>query len=285
MVEFGEQLKKAREGKGMTQQSFAEKIYVTRQTVSRWESGVRYPDLHTAKKISEVLNVSIDELLSGEEIKENIDKIPVLDKTYEIIIQTVIYAIALFSYILMSYFSWSSVAFIDESLKNTPAGKIDIITLTVLMKYTITAVILLVGMIWSAKRELTPKKIGAIMSIPYIFSSMEFLVSYINMSIKNNGYIQLSGWIIEFVLPIVSAAFVFVYFTMKKTHFSFLIIAILCMFTMAEILYGYSFRFSHITELGFVVGTVHCVGRIGIVMLLGYQSFILEKKRHLAIVK
>ena len=32
-------------------------------------------------------------------------KIPVLDKTYEIIIQTVIYAIALFSYILMSYFS------------------------------------------------------------------------------------------------------------------------------------------------------------------------------------
>ena len=39
MVEFGEQLKKAREGKGMTQQSFAEKLYVTRQSVSRWESG------------------------------------------------------------------------------------------------------------------------------------------------------------------------------------------------------------------------------------------------------
>ena len=57
------------------------------------------------------------------------------------------------------------------------------------------------------------------------------------------------------------------------------------MFTLAEILYGYFFRLSHITELGFVVGTVHCVGRIGIVMLLGYQSFILEKKRHLAIVK
>ena len=57
------------------------------------------------------------------------------------------------------------------------------------------------------------------------------------------------------------------------------------MFTLAGILYGYFFRLSHITELGFVVGTVHCVGRIGIVMLLGYQSFILEKKRHLAIVK
>ena len=40
MAEFGEQLRKAREEKGMTQQSLAEKLYVTRQTVSRWEGGV-----------------------------------------------------------------------------------------------------------------------------------------------------------------------------------------------------------------------------------------------------
>lgn len=40
MVEFGEQLRKAREAKGMTQQSLAEQLYVTRQSVSRWECGV-----------------------------------------------------------------------------------------------------------------------------------------------------------------------------------------------------------------------------------------------------
>ena len=39
MVEFGEQLRRAREGKGMTQQSLAEQLYVTRQSVSRWECG------------------------------------------------------------------------------------------------------------------------------------------------------------------------------------------------------------------------------------------------------
>ena len=39
MVEFGEQLRKAREAKGMTQQSLAEQLYVTRQSVSRWECG------------------------------------------------------------------------------------------------------------------------------------------------------------------------------------------------------------------------------------------------------
>ena len=40
MVEFGEQLRRAREEKGMTQQSLAEQLYVTRQAVSRWECGV-----------------------------------------------------------------------------------------------------------------------------------------------------------------------------------------------------------------------------------------------------
>lgn len=44
-MEFGEQLRKAREDKGMTQQNLADKIFVTRQSVSRWERGERYPDL------------------------------------------------------------------------------------------------------------------------------------------------------------------------------------------------------------------------------------------------
>lgn len=39
MAEFGEQLRKAREAKGITQQTLAEKLYVTRQAVSRWECG------------------------------------------------------------------------------------------------------------------------------------------------------------------------------------------------------------------------------------------------------
>jgi len=44
----------------------------------RYCSGARYPDLHTAKKISGVLDVSIDDLLSGEEIQFNIEKMPLL---------------------------------------------------------------------------------------------------------------------------------------------------------------------------------------------------------------
>lgn len=65
MVEFGEKIKHIREEKGMTQQTLAEKLYVTRQAVSRWECGARYPDLLTAKKIAKILNVSLDELLGA----------------------------------------------------------------------------------------------------------------------------------------------------------------------------------------------------------------------------
>ena len=68
MVEFGEQLRRAREGKGMTQQSLAEQLYVTRQSVSRWECGDRYPDLLTTKKISQILDVSLDDLLAGKDM-------------------------------------------------------------------------------------------------------------------------------------------------------------------------------------------------------------------------
>ena len=66
MEEFGQKLREVRIAKGYTQQTLAEKLYVTRQTVSRWESGNRYPDLETLKKISVELEVSVDELLSME---------------------------------------------------------------------------------------------------------------------------------------------------------------------------------------------------------------------------
>ena len=55
MAEFGENLKNVREQKGYTQQTLADHLYVTRQAVSRWEGGSRYPDLMTAKKMAQFL--------------------------------------------------------------------------------------------------------------------------------------------------------------------------------------------------------------------------------------
>lgn len=60
---LGETIKSMRESRGMTQQDLADLLYVTRQTVSRWESGSRCPDLIMAKKIAVVFEITLDELV------------------------------------------------------------------------------------------------------------------------------------------------------------------------------------------------------------------------------
>ena len=99
MVEFGEQLRKAREAKGMTQQSLAEQLYVTRQSVSRWECGDRYPDLLTTKKISQILEVSLDDLLSGKEMTKLVERNPVIENKLANSIMIALYAFIVFSFL------------------------------------------------------------------------------------------------------------------------------------------------------------------------------------------
>lgn len=65
---FGKKIKKLRTDNGLTQDELAEKIYVTRTAISKWESGRGFPNIESLKTISKYFSVSLDELLSGEEI-------------------------------------------------------------------------------------------------------------------------------------------------------------------------------------------------------------------------
>lgn len=65
---FGQAIKAKREALGLTQQELAEKLFVSRQTVCRWENGSRCPDLIMSKKISMVLGISMDEMIPTEEL-------------------------------------------------------------------------------------------------------------------------------------------------------------------------------------------------------------------------
>ena len=67
---LNDNIKKFREEKNLTQQQLADKLYVSRQTVCRWENGSRCPDLITAKKLALELDVSMDELISDEDVKD-----------------------------------------------------------------------------------------------------------------------------------------------------------------------------------------------------------------------
>ena len=59
---LNDNIKKFREEKNLTQQQLADKLYVSRQTVCRWENGSRCPDLITAKKLALELDVSMDDM-------------------------------------------------------------------------------------------------------------------------------------------------------------------------------------------------------------------------------
>lgn len=63
---FGETIVLLRKEKGMTQKELADKLGVTDKAVSRWETGKNYPDIETLKKLAEVLEVSVNELLQGD---------------------------------------------------------------------------------------------------------------------------------------------------------------------------------------------------------------------------
>ncbi|WP_018395873.1 helix-turn-helix transcriptional regulator [Bacillus sp. 37MA] len=70
---FSERLKKEREKRGWSQTDLAEKIHVSRQSVSKWETGKNYPGIEVIIDLSDIFGITIDELLrSDEELKEKV---------------------------------------------------------------------------------------------------------------------------------------------------------------------------------------------------------------------
>ena len=67
---LGDNIKRMREEHHLTQQMLADKLYVSRQTVCRWENGTRCPDLIMAKRIAMEFGIRLDELISDEDVKE-----------------------------------------------------------------------------------------------------------------------------------------------------------------------------------------------------------------------
>ena len=67
-MEFNEKLQELRKNKGLTQEELAEVLFVSRTAISKWESGRGYPSLESLKEIAKYFSVTIDELLSSDEI-------------------------------------------------------------------------------------------------------------------------------------------------------------------------------------------------------------------------
>ena len=75
-MELGNQIKKYRTDMQLSQEELANRIYVTRQTVSNWENDKSYPDIHSLLLLSTFFHVSLDQLIKGDVkvMKETINK-------------------------------------------------------------------------------------------------------------------------------------------------------------------------------------------------------------------
>ena len=74
-MELGKQIKKYRTEATLSQEALADKIFVSRQTISNWENDKNYPDIKSLVLLSEVFHISLDHLIKGdlEKMKQEID--------------------------------------------------------------------------------------------------------------------------------------------------------------------------------------------------------------------
>ena len=103
---IGKFIFKLRKGKNLTQKQLAEKLNVTNKAISKWERGLGAPDVSLLRQLSEILGISVNELLLGEKIdsltKEQSDKVlveSVLSYQEDGIKKTISFSLTIFMFI------------------------------------------------------------------------------------------------------------------------------------------------------------------------------------------
>ena len=97
-MDIGLRIKQLREESGLSQESFAEKLFVTRQAVSKWENGNGCPDIENIISISNVFNISLDELIKGYKQVENKVIVDNAAKKWHILV--IVFLLAIIAYIV-----------------------------------------------------------------------------------------------------------------------------------------------------------------------------------------
>lgn len=82
-MKLNQQIRKYREALGLSQDRLAEMLYVTRQSVSKWESGDVIPDLEKIIKMTKIFNVSLDNLVLGKETNNTISEVDTSEFIYD----------------------------------------------------------------------------------------------------------------------------------------------------------------------------------------------------------
>ena len=117
-MELGKQIKLHRQEAQLSQEELANRVYVSRQTISNWENAKSYPDVNSLVLLSEIFQTSLDNLIKGDvEVmkdviqKEEIEKMNRYGKSYTImLIVTVVSAVPLFMWLgVWAFIPWGII--------------------------------------------------------------------------------------------------------------------------------------------------------------------------------
>ena len=97
-MDIGIIIKRLREENGLSQEALAEKLHVTRQAVSKWESGRGVPDIENIIGLSDTFDISIDELIRSSQRVENKIIVDSASKKWHMLI--IIFLVTIIGYIV-----------------------------------------------------------------------------------------------------------------------------------------------------------------------------------------
>lgn len=276
MVEFGEQLRKSREAKGMTQQSLAEQLYVTRQSVSRWECGDRYPDLLTTKKISQILEVSLDDLLFGKEMTKLVERNPVIENKLANSIMIALYAFIVFSFLatvvdIIIRFPLQSGAIDYSDIQVIVINVLDLILQIAFFVY---------GLIHAIRGTLSPIKMGIVIAAYFIAMCITG-----SDNISRGATWQLISLAVMLIIPnMVGAVASFLYFVSAKNSKALpILISIASIWGIVRIILANYEMIRYAGQYVSMNTTLGLLLKICIYILILYQTYVLNNKRKNAI--
>ena len=285
MAEFGENVRKAREEMGITQQTLADKLYVTRQAVSRWENGSRYPDLLTSKSLAKALDTSLDELLMDDDMSTYPEVNPVLEYPLHKRVQTALFAAAFVTNLI------TVIWYIGFILTESRVYMTDWEGISQIVGAVTTAMvtgILLYGLIKSIKDTVNPNTAARI-AVMIVGVDMLDALAVLYCNYRNYTVTWSVGYIAGSILyQVIDAAFivsVLVFFCGKKPHSP---IPVYILSGIVILSYLYSYMSTFIGHIGtpqvtrFVMSSsLRLVAVLLIPILFIYMTAVLHRKRRL----
>lgn len=273
MVEFGEQLRKAREAKGITQQTLADALYVTRQTVSRWESGNRFPDILTTKKIAEILDISVGELVAAEKPKIIVERNPVIENP---LVNG--FTIALYAGIVISYL----ISVIGALMRLPSIISISPSDLWIVGAQAICQLvgiaIFATGLVCTVKGSLSPKKTGLIVCVFLMicfFSDISKLVAV--------GTEHIAPVVLVSIPSVVGAIMAYLfYFRDKPETYCRVILYAVSVWGIVRAVYTLGTTLIYANKYISTETALSAILSVCIYALFIYQTYVLNRKRCLA---